>query len=126
MIAFEMARQLYAQGHEVPLLALFEPTTPGAEKPKPVAMPLPRRVFRYLKAISSFDPRDRLFFLLQGMKQRGRRVKQEAEIGAKERLCKILLALGQPLPRHLRTFHRRRNLYGCPYPAAARTYKPQA
>jgi thioesterase domain-containing protein len=69
MVAFEMARQLQAQGQEVALLALFEATCPTAYRHPHRALTLirrqARRMARHAKAVAELDSRSRLRYVLE-------------------------------------------------------------
>jgi thioesterase domain-containing protein len=52
LIAFEMAQELYAQGHEVGLLALFDTFAPGVYQLSSEASALPYKVYRLVQRVN--------------------------------------------------------------------------
>ncbi len=125
LIAFEMAQQLRQQGHEVALLALFEPTTPGTVKFKRVPTPFRQKVWLHLKVPAALGHKKKLHNILKRVKQGVKAVKEWCKSRILEKTCRLLLAIGMPLPARLRIFLYN-NLYERIYPTAARQYKPQA
>lgn len=118
-VAFEMARQLHAQGQEVGLLALFDTHGPGYPRRLPLTVSRFGEVAsRHFCSLKQLSFRDRVIYVLKGMRRiekRARRTTRKRILGAVYRLS---ATVQHPLPRAIRNV-------GAADRLAAKQYVPQ-
>lgn len=126
LVAFEMARQLQSQGHQVGLLVLMDSTAPRQANQsvdrQERSMHTDSRVsdlVRVWRQFASLPTADRKAHLAD----RTRRVQLSLSKDLKRFVCEGYLKLGYSLPPGLRTFYIDRILFGRYYVVAGQKYQ---
>jgi amino acid adenylation domain-containing protein len=121
VIAYEMARQLQAAGQEVALLALLDPSVPMnvpgvdvvvAQSAAKQTETLAERADRHRQNMAERGLADKTRYVQNSLQNRWSMFKNEAKISWRHRVnagkglyIRLLLALGQPIPRALRDLY---------------------
>lgn len=105
IIAFEIARQLHAQGQSVALLALLDTYAPGHPKSLPNERSLAYKVYRFFRRVHLeagnvllLEPQKKLPYVLE----KARRVKGRARRRIAKMVKELETAIRHPLPPELR------------------------
>jgi thioesterase domain-containing protein len=132
-LAFEMARQLMREGHEVAFLFIIDSLSPGScneSVPRRVSGPSSvrssvvergREIQHRLRGLLGLGPRQQVDYILRRVKDRLQQWKRAVTRSFKELTCRVHVFLGRPLPFFVRNHY----ILGI-YHRAVAQYNPSA